>query len=243
MEHRSCFTFFWSGCGADECHVSGMSSAVRTPLIPKLLTLPKGLNDCLITLWLPLSYKKQLTVISAYAPTMNSPEEVKKKFYDDLNTLIKSMPIHDRLILLGNFNARVGTDYKTWFNVIGKNGVGKCNSNGLMLLQSCAEHGLLITSTLFHLCTHNKTSWMHPWSKHWCLIDCVITRRRDLQDVRVTKAMCCAECWTGHRLIITRLNVCIHPPHQPQSKRIPKRLNISKLKSPAVRQLLYEDLK
>ena len=142
---------------------------------------------------------------------MNSPEEVKKKFYDDLNTLIKSMPRHDRFILLGNFNARVGTDYKTWSNVIGKNGVGKCKSNGLLLLQSCAEHGLLITNTLFHLHTCNKTSWMHPQSKHWHLIDYVITRRRDLQDVRLTKAVCGAKCWTDHRLITTTLNICIQP--------------------------------
>ena len=51
---------------------------------------------------------------------MTSPEEVKEKFYDDLSTLIKSAPRHDKLILLDDFNARVGTDYKTWPNVIGK---------------------------------------------------------------------------------------------------------------------------
>ena len=124
MEHRSGFMFFWSGCRGDECHVSHVGFAVRTPHILKLSSLPKGLNDCLMTLSLPLSDKKQLTVISTYAPTMTSPKEVREKFYDDLNTLIKSMPRCDKLILLGNFNARVGTDYKTWSNVIGENGVG-----------------------------------------------------------------------------------------------------------------------
>ena len=79
---------------------------------------------------------------------MTNPEEVKEKFYDDLNTLIKSTPRHDKLTLLGDFNARVGKDYTTWSNVIRKNGVGKCNSNGLLLLQFCAKHGLLITNTL-----------------------------------------------------------------------------------------------
>ena len=119
-EHGSGFKFFWSCHGADECHVSGVGFAVRTPLIPRLLSLAKGINDCLMTLWLPLSDKKQLTFISAYAPTMTSPEKVKKRFYDAQSTLIKSMPRHEKLIFLGNFNARVGTDYKTWSNVIGK---------------------------------------------------------------------------------------------------------------------------
>ena len=183
-----------------------------------------------MTLWLPLSDKMQLTVISAYAPTMTSPEEVKEKFYDNLSILIKSMPRHDKLIFLGNFNARVGTDYTTWSNVIGKNGVGKCNSNGRLLLQSYAEHSLLFTNTLFCLHTHNKTSWMHPQSKHWHLIDCVIARMGDLQDIRVTKAMCGTECWTDHRLIISKLNVCILPPCWPQSKRVPKMIPHSSLR-------------
>ena len=50
MGYGSGFTFFWSGCGADECHISCMGFAVRTPLIPKLSSLPKGLNDHLMTL-------------------------------------------------------------------------------------------------------------------------------------------------------------------------------------------------
>ena len=177
-------------------------------------------------------------------PTMTSPEEVEEKCYDDLNTLIKSVPRCDKLIIFGDFNVTVCIDYKTWSNVIGRNDVGKCNSNGLLLLQSCAEYGLLITNTLFHLHTHNKTPSMQPHFKHWDLMDFVITRWRNLQDVRVTKALCGAECWTDHRLIITKLNVHIQPIHQPQGKRVPKRFNIfSKLQFLPVRQLLYEDLK
>ena len=61
---------------------------------------------------------------------------------------------------------------------------------------------LLITNTFFRLPTRNKTSWMHPRSKHWHFIDYVIVRRKDRQDVRVTKTMCGADCWTDHRLVV-----------------------------------------
>ena len=68
-----------------------------------------------MTLRLPLSGKRHATIVSAYAPTMTNPDEVKDKFYD----VISAAPRTDKLILLGDFNARVGTDHQTWEGVIG----------------------------------------------------------------------------------------------------------------------------
>ena len=113
--------------------------------------------------------------------------------------------------------------------MIGSEGVGKCNINGLLLLRKCAEHGLLIINTVFQLSNRNKTSWMHPRSKHWHLIDYVIVRRTDRQDVRVTQTMCGADCWTDHRPVVSKLNLRIQPARRPQGRKAPKRLDVSKL--------------
>ena len=177
-------------------------------------------------------------MVSVYAPTMTNPDEVKDKFYEDLNSLTTNVPSADKLIILGDFNARVGRDSTSWEGVIGKQGVGNCNSNGTLLLQFCSEHDLLITNTIFRLATRNKTSWKHPRSKHWHLIDYIITRKRDRQDVRITKAMCGAECWTDHRLIISKFNLHVQPKRRPQGIKPPKRLNISNLKVPNTKQSL-----
>ena len=77
--------------------------------------------------------------------------------------------------------------------------------------KKCAEHELLITNTVFRLPTRKKTSWMHPRSKHWHLIDYVIERRRDRQNIIVTKTICGADCWTDHRLVVSKLNLRIQP--------------------------------
>ena len=174
------YTFYWSGRKSEERREAGVGFAIKTELVGKLSGLPKGINDRLMTLRLPLSGNKHATIVSAYAPTMTNPDEVKDKFYDDLDNVISATPRTDKLILLGDFNARVGTDHQTWEGVIGPEGVGKCNSNGLLLLRKCAEHDLIV-------------------------------RRTDRQDVKVTKTMCGADCWTDHRLVVSKLNLRIQP--------------------------------
>ena len=236
-------TFFWSGRKKEERHEAGVEFAIKSHLVSKLSGLPNGINDRrLMTLRLPLSGKRHATIVSAYAPTMTNPDEVKDKFYDDLDSVISAAPRTDKLILLGDFNARVGTDHQTWEGVIGSEGVGKCNSNGLLVLRKCAEHELLITNTVFRLPTRRKTTWMHPRSKHWHLIDYVIVRRKGREAVRVTKTMCGADCWTDHRLVVSKLNLRIQPVRRPQGKKVPKKLDVSKLKQDSKRQAFVNDL-
>lgn len=124
---------------------------------------------------------------------MTNLNKVKAKFYEDLHLVTAAVPMAGKLIILGDFNARVSSENIAWEGGIGKYGVGHCNSNGLLLLQTCAEHDLLMTNTMFCLPTHNNTSRMHPRSNQWYLI--------------MTKTMCGAECWTDHRLLISNLSI------------------------------------
>ena len=236
------YTFFWSGRGEEDRREAGVGFAIKTMIVSKLPSLPKGINDRLMTLRLPLEGKYHATLISAYAPTMTNSDDIKDKFYADLEAVLASVPKSDKIIMLGDFNARVGSDHQAWEGVIGQHGIGKCNSNGHLLLRLCAANDLLITNTVFRLPNRNKTTWMHPRSKHWHMIDYVIVRKRDRQDIRVTKAMCGAECWTDHRLLISKVKFKIQPPRRPQGFKTLKRLNITSLKDPAKAQSLASAL-
>ena len=94
---------------------------------------------------------RHATLISAYAPTLDADPECKELFYASLHSAINITPSTDKLILLGDFNARVGSDGALWKDVLGQHGVGKLNENGLRLLTLCSEYRLVITNTLFQL--------------------------------------------------------------------------------------------
>ena len=81
----------------------------------------------------------------------------------------------------------------------------------------CSEFGLAITNTFFQLHDMHKTSWMHPRSKHWHLIEYVIVRRRDLNEVQITRAIRGAECSTDHRLIRSTLRLAVRPSARDQN--------------------------
>ena len=90
-----------------------------------------------------------LSIISAYAPTLAQSEEVKDNFYGALSDAIDRVPHANKLLLMGDFNARVGTDHASWENTLGSHGVGNVNSNGTRLLSLCAQNELCITNTFF----------------------------------------------------------------------------------------------
>lgn len=95
------YTFFWSGKAKDEPREAGVGLAIRTALIPRLETLPKGISDRLKTLRIPLVGNTHLTIISAYAPTMTYTEEEKEAFYKLLSDTLHATPVNDKLLLLG----------------------------------------------------------------------------------------------------------------------------------------------
>nr|VZI45964.1 unnamed protein product [Spirometra erinaceieuropaei] len=212
------YTFFWSGRPKAERRDAGVAFATRTDIVGRLPCLPQGINDRLMSLPLPLRRGgKFATIISAYAPPMTSPDAVKDKFYEDLHALLATVSKADKLIVLGDFNARVGTDHTAWRGVLGPHGLRGSNDHGLLLLRACAEHRLILTNTFFCLPEREKATWRHPRSRQWHLLDNVLVRRRDQRDVLVTKAIAGADGWTDHRLVISKMRIRLQPRRRPQA--------------------------
>ena len=88
-----------------------------------------------------------ITVIQAYAPTSNAEEAEVEQFYEDLQDLLELTPKKDVLFIIGDWNAKVGSQETP--GVTGKFGLGIWNEAGQRLIEFCQEKALVIANTLF----------------------------------------------------------------------------------------------
>ena len=240
-EEKGGYVFFTSGKSPDEPRLSGVGFAVKSELARSLQSLPKGLSDRIMTLTLELELDTRVTLVSCYAPTMNRPDQEKDDFYQRLREVIDGIRHKDKLILMGDFNARVGDDFHTWNGVLGHHGVGRMNDNGLRLLSLCREYDLTITNTVFQQKNCRKTTWMHPRSNNWHLIDYVISKRRDIRDFMITRSFHTSCYLSDHALLRSKTSLCLHRRRIKKSS-IPRRINVQPLKNPEVKTALADKL-
>ena len=137
---------------------------IKTSIARKLQNLPVSHSDRMMSLRLPIQDNKFATILSVYAPTLQAETGVKEAFYRDMNNLLQQADSKDKLLILGNFNARVGRDFELWKGVLGRKGIGNCNDYWRMLLEFCSEHQLVITNTLVQQKDTFKSTWRHTRS-------------------------------------------------------------------------------
>jgi len=88
-----------------------------------------------------------ITVIQVYAPNSNAEEAEVERFYDDLKDLLELTPKKDVLFIIGDWNAKVGSQETP--GVTGKFGPGVQNEAGQRLIGFCQENTLVIANILF----------------------------------------------------------------------------------------------
>ena len=105
-----------------------------------------------------------ITVIQVYAPTSNAEEAEVEGFYEDLQDLLELTPKKDVLFLIGDWNAKVGSQETP--GVTGKFGLGIWNEAGQRLIEFCQENALVRANTLFQQHKRRLYTWTSPDGQH-----------------------------------------------------------------------------
>ena len=111
------YTFFWQGKSSEQRREHGVGFAVKNSLLNKLKPGSNS-SERLMTLHLNTT-EGPATLVSVYAPTLSASSEAKDEFYENLSSTLSNIPSIEQLFLLGDFNARVGTDITSWPSCLG----------------------------------------------------------------------------------------------------------------------------
>ena len=105
-----------------------------------------------------------IMVIQVYALTSNTEEAEVEQFYEDLQELLELTPQKDVLFIIGDWNAKVGSQETP--GVTGKFGLGVQNEAGQRLIEFCQENALVIANTLFQQHKRRLYTWTSSGGQH-----------------------------------------------------------------------------
>jgi len=150
---------------------------------------------------------QKVTLVQCYAPTNVDDQQVKEDYYRQLQGVMDKIARRDIVLVIGDMNAKLGSDNTGREFVMGKEGVGEINENGELFADFCGQNDLVIGGTIFPHKKVHKTTWTSPDQATQNQIDhMAISRRwrRTMEDVRAYRG---ADAGSDHELVIARLRV------------------------------------
>ena len=116
-----------------------------------------------------------IMVIQVSAPTSNAEEAEVEWFYEDLQDLLELTPQKDVLFIIGDWNAKVGSQETP--GVTGKFGLGLRNEAGQRQIEFCQDNALVVANTLFQQHKRRLYTKTSP-SQYRHQINCILCSQR-----------------------------------------------------------------
>ena len=126
-----------------------------------------------------------------------------EQFYEDLQDLLELTPKKDVLFIIGDWNAKVGSQKTP--GVTGKFGLGIWNEAGQRLIEFCQENALVIVNTLFQQHRRSLYTWTSPDGKYQSQIDFLLRSQRWRSSIQTAKTRQGADYGSDHELLFAKL--------------------------------------
>ena len=126
-----------------------------------------------------------ITVIQVYAPASNAEEAEVERFCEDLQDLLELIPPKDVFFIIGDWNAKVGSQETP--GVTCKFGLRVQNEAGQRLIEFCQENALVIANTLFQRQERRPSTWTSPDGQHQNQIDYILCSQRWRSSIQSAK--------------------------------------------------------
>ncbi|KAJ0181610.1 hypothetical protein K1T71_002332 [Dendrolimus kikuchii] len=117
-----------------------------------------------------------LSIIQVYAPIEQASDEELETFYTDILKAVEKS--YQKIIILGDFNAKIGITNPEIQPIIGPFGSGTCNDRGERLKLFSLNGEFTIINTLFKKKETQRWTWMSPDGKTKNEIDYILSNAK-----------------------------------------------------------------
>ena len=135
-------------------------------------------------------------MIQVYGTTSNAEEAEVERFYEDLQDLLELTPEKDVFFIIGDWNAKIGSQEIP--GVTGKFGLGVRNEAGQMLIEFCQENTLIMANTLFQQHKRTLYTWRSPNGQLQNQIAYLLCSQRWRSSIESAKTRPGADCGSDH---------------------------------------------
>ena len=146
-----------------------------------------------------------IAIIQTYAPTSSHSDEEIEEHYEEIEKMLKEVKSTDVLIILGDFNAKIGKG--SYQDLVGNHGLGKRNARGERLLNFCIEKNMMIANTTFQHPNRLLYTWKSPGDISRHQLDYILIRKRHRNSIKQCKTFPGADIGSDHNPVIAKVSV------------------------------------
>lgn len=198
------YTLYYSGTDPGQRNKEGVGIIMADRLNRRVIKA-ETINSRIIAIEVDLG--QIFYIIQIYAPVEGAEVNMTEEFYEELQREIdRAKERSNKIMIIGDWNARVGSNINTGLGSLGQFGEKIQNRNGRRMTEFCIANDLIVGNTFWYQPLEEKYTYEADERGARSLIDYVVYTRELEQKIDEVKTIGEAELSTQHRLVRALIN-------------------------------------
>ncbi|KAK3528677.1 hypothetical protein QTP70_007721 [Hemibagrus guttatus] len=196
------FKLFYYGVDSKR---NGVGVVLKEEFVRNVLEV-KRVSDRVMRLKLEIE-GVMLNVVSGYAPQVGCELEEKERFWSELDEVMESIPMGERVVIGADFNGHVGEGNRGDEEVMGKFGVKEKNLEGQMVVDFAKRMDMGVVNTYFQKREEHRVTYKSGGRR--TQVDYILCRRGNLKEISDCKVVVGESVARQHRMVVCRMTLMV----------------------------------
>ncbi|KAK3554243.1 hypothetical protein QTP70_020101 [Hemibagrus guttatus] len=184
---------------------NGVGVVLKEEFVRNVLEV-KRVSDRVMSLKLEIE-GVMLNVVSGYAPQVGCELEEKERFWSELDEVMESIPMGERVVIGADFNGHVGEGNTGDEEVMGKFGVKERNLEGQMVVDFAKRMDMGVVNTYFQKREEHRVTYKSGGRR--TQVDYILCRRGNLKEISDCKVVVGESVARQHRMVVCRMTLMV----------------------------------